>query len=141
MPTMTDTVDMLATVPLFSGCSKKELTAIARSAKEVKQPEGTVLAREGDRGLGFFLIVDGTARVTIKGRARKTLGPGDFFGEIALLDEGPRSATVTAETPVTLLGLTAWVFKGLVEQNPGIALKLLKTMASRLRSVSKDVKQ
>ena len=136
-----DTMRMLSEVPLFAGCSKKELQAIASATKEVTHEEGSVLAKEGDRGLGFFLIVDGTAKVTVNGRSRKKLGPGDFFGEIALLDEGPRSATVTAESPIRLLGLPAWTFKRLIEQQPSIALKMLQTMASRLRASSKDVRQ
>ena len=72
--------------------------------------------------------------VTVNGRARRKMGPGDFFGEISLLDNGPRSATVTAQTPIQLLGLTQWNFKRLVESNPGIATKMLKTMAGRLRA-------
>lgn len=136
-----ETIRMLSEVPLFAGCSKKELQAIATATKEVTHEEGSVLAKEGDRGLGFFLIVDGTAKVSVNGRSRKKLGPGDFFGEIALLDEGPRSATVTAESPIRLLGLPAWTFKSLIEQQPSIALKMLQTMASRLRASSKDVRQ
>ena len=132
----TDEIKLLSGVPLFEGCSKKELEAIARAAKEVTHPEGDVLAREGDSGVGFFLIKDGTAKVSVGGRARSRMGPGDFFGEISLLDGGPRSATVSAETDMKLLGLTAWVFKGLIEQNPQIALKMLRVMASRLREAS-----
>jgi CRP/FNR family transcriptional regulator, cyclic AMP receptor protein len=134
-----DAANLLSGVPLFSELSKKELSALARATKEVKHGEGDFLAREGDTGVGFFLIVDGTAKVLVGGRTRRRLGPGDYFGEIALLDERPRTATVVAETPVTMLGLTAWVFKGLVEQNPSIATKLLRTMADRLRSSSSDV--
>lgn len=131
-----DAVRLLSEVPLFSELSKRELASIARAAKEVNHREGAVLAREGDSGLGFFLIKDGTAKVTVGGRPRGKLGPGDFFGEISLLDQGPRSATVTAETPISMIGLTQWVFKRLVEQNPSIAMKMLKVMASRLRAPS-----
>jgi CRP/FNR family transcriptional regulator, cyclic AMP receptor protein len=132
-----DEIKLLSGVPLFESCSKKELAAIARVAKEVTHTEGAVLAREGDEGLGFFLIKEGAAKVTVGGRARNRLGPGDFYGEISLLDGGPRSATVTAESDVKLLGLTAWVFKGLIEQHPQIALKMLRVMASRLRGASR----
>jgi CRP/FNR family transcriptional regulator, cyclic AMP receptor protein len=132
-------VDLLAQVPLFSGCTKKELQAIAGATKEIDHKEGATLAKEGDRGIGFFLIVEGTARVVVGGRTRRRLGPGDFFGEIALLDEGPRSADVVAETPVRLIGLTAWAFRQLVAQNPSIAQKLLRVMAERLRGTIKDV--
>lgn len=129
----------LSRVALFSGCSRRELEAIARAAKEITHTDGKVLAREGDRGIGFFLITDGTAKVTVGGKARAKLGPGDFFGEIALLDQGPRSATVTATSRVKLLGLTAWVFRGLVQEHPTIALKMLEVVASRLRTASKDL--
>jgi CRP/FNR family cyclic AMP-dependent transcriptional regulator len=131
--TKTDVVKMLSEVPLFSELSKKELESLARSAKEVNHKQGAVLAKEGDSGLGFFLIADGTASVSVRGRPRAKMGPGDFFGEISLLDQGPRSATVVAETPVRLIGITQWVFKRLVEQNPALAWKLLRVMATRLR--------
>jgi CRP/FNR family transcriptional regulator, cyclic AMP receptor protein len=136
-----DPVKMLAGVPLFEGLSKQDLTKIAKSAKEVTHRQGAVLAREGQSGLGFFLITDGTAGVKVGGRTAARLGSGDFFGEISLLDGGPRTATVTAETEVTTLGLTPWVFKRLVDSNPSIASKLLKVMAERLRASSKDPRQ
>lgn len=131
--------EQLAGVPIFAGCTGRELRLIARAAKEVSHPEGTVLAREGDRGVGFFLITEGTALVTVGGRTRARLAPGDFFGEISLLDGGPRSATVTATSPVRLLGLTAWVFRSLVEQHPAIALKMLEVVAGRLRRASREI--
>lgn len=133
-----EVAEKLGQVSLFSGCSRRELEAIARAAKEVSHPEGKVIAREGDRGVGFFLITDGTAKVSVGGRSRASLGPGQFFGEIALLDQGVRSATVTATSEVKLLGITAWVFRGLVEDHPSIALKMLEIVAGRLRSVSND---
>jgi CRP/FNR family cyclic AMP-dependent transcriptional regulator len=135
----TDQVKLLAEVPIFEGLSKKELQAIAQSTKEVSHREGAVLAREGDTGVGFFLITDGTAKVSVGGRPRSRMGPGDFFGEISLIDQGPRTATVTAETPITTLGITAWVFKRLIEQNPSIASKMLKVMAQRLRQSSREL--
>lgn len=134
-----DRMKLLSQVPIFEGLSKKELDAIAQAAKEVTHREGAVLAREGDSGVGFFLITDGTARVSVGSRARGKMGPGDFFGEISLLDQGPRTATVTAETPITTMGITAWVFKRLVEQNPSIAAKMLKVMAQRLRQSSQEL--
>jgi CRP/FNR family transcriptional regulator, cyclic AMP receptor protein len=130
---------MLSAVPLFSSLSKKELNALARSAKQVHHPAGAVLAKEGDRGLGFFLITDGVAKVLVKGRARRKLYSGDWFGEISLIDEGPRTATVVADTPVEMLGITSWVFKRLVEQNPLVAVKMLKVMAARLRTASTEL--
>jgi CRP-like cAMP-binding protein len=129
---------MLSAVPLFAGLSRRELASLADSAKEVRHRAGTVLAREGEVGLGFFLIAEGTAMVTVNGRPRRRLGPGDWFGEISLLDQGPRTATVTAETPITLLGITSWVFRRLVQDNPGVAMKMLRVMASRLRAASRE---
>jgi CRP/FNR family transcriptional regulator, cyclic AMP receptor protein len=132
-------VGLLARVPLFSECTKKELQAIADVAKEIVQKEGAVMAREGDRGVGFFLITDGTAKVVIGGKTRRRLRTGDFFGEISLIDGGPRSADVVAETPVSMLGITAWAFRQIIAKNPSIAQKLLRVMAERLRNCTKDV--
>ncbi|MBI4260608.1 MAG: cyclic nucleotide-binding domain-containing protein [Actinobacteria bacterium] len=131
-------MEQLSRVPLFSGCSKRELRAIASAAKEVNHPAGKVLAREGDKGIGFFLIMDGRASVTIEGRKRTTLRAGDFFGEISLLDQGPRTATVTAETPVRMMGITAWVFRSLIQDHPSIAVKMLEEVARRLRKADLD---
>ena len=129
-------VEWLRQVPLFSACSKRELRAIAGVVKEVDHPKGTVIAREGNPGVGLFVIVDGEAVVTIGGRRMAVLRRGDYFGEIALLDGGPRSATVTARSDVRLLGLTEWVFRGLLQEHPSIAVKTLESMAGRLRSAT-----
>ncbi len=133
-----DASSRLASVPIFAGCSKRELQIIARAAKEVSHKAGTVIAREGERGIGLFLILEGECAVTIGGKQKAKLGPGDFFGEVALLDGGPRTATVTATTPVRLLGITGWVFRGLLMEHPSIALKTLESVAGRLRAVSKE---
>ena len=135
--TKAEITELLTRVPLFSGCSQREIAAIARAAKEVNRREGAVLARTGEPGVGFFLLVDGKADVLVNGRKRGTLGPGDFFGEISLLDGGPRSADVVAATDVVMLGLTAWVFRGVLEQYPSISQKMLVTLASRLRNATK----
>jgi CRP-like cAMP-binding protein len=132
-----DVVAQLGRVPLFSDCSKRDLELIARVVKDVSHPAGTVIAREGEPGVGLFVIVSGTAEVTIGGKKKTTLGPGDFFGEIALLDGGPRTATVTAISDLELLGLTEWVFRGLMQEHPSIALKTLQQMAGRLRNATK----
>jgi CRP/FNR family cyclic AMP-dependent transcriptional regulator len=124
-------------VPLFSDCSKRDLELISRVAKDVSHKVGTVIAREGEPGVGLFIIIDGKADVSIGGSRKTTLGPGDFFGEIALLDGGPRTATVTAVTDLKLLGLTEWVFRGLMMEHPAIALKTLQQMAMRLRNATK----
>jgi CRP-like cAMP-binding protein len=133
-----DASSQLAKVPIFSECTKRELTIIGRAAKEVSHAEGTVIAREGERGVGLFLILEGQCKVTIGGKTKAKLGPGDFFGEVALLDGGPRTATVTALTPVRLVGITGWVFRGLLMEHPNIALKTLEAVAGRLRAVSKE---
>jgi CRP/FNR family cyclic AMP-dependent transcriptional regulator len=133
-----DIAARLAAVPMFSGCSRKELGVIARAAKEVAHRAGTVIAREGDRGIGLFLILDGECSVSIGGKERGRLSAGQFFGEIALLDGGPRTATVTAVTDVRLLGLTEWVFRGLLAEHPSIALKTLESVAGRLRAVATE---
>jgi CRP/FNR family transcriptional regulator, cyclic AMP receptor protein len=135
--TTKETVTRLANVPLFSDCSQRDLQTIARVVREIPHTAGTVIAQEGDPGVGLFVILDGTADVSIGGRKKASLGPGDFFGEIALLDGGPRTATVTAKTDVKLLGLTEWVFRGLMTEHPSIALKTLQQMAGRLRSATK----
>jgi CRP/FNR family transcriptional regulator, cyclic AMP receptor protein len=96
------------------------------------------VAREGERGIGLFLIDEGECRVSIGGKTKARLGPGDFFGEVALLDGGPRTATVTAATDVKLVGITGWVFRGLLMEHPTIALKTLEAVAGRLRTVSKE---
>lgn len=137
MATMKDVVEGLAAVPLFSGCSKRELQTISRAVKPIEHEAGTVIAREGEPGIGLFVIADGQAEVTIGGKKKATLGPHDFFGEIALLDGGPRTATVTAKTDIKLLGLTEWVFRGLMQEHPSIAIKTLEAMAGRLRSATK----
>lgn len=136
MASKSEVQKLLSEVSLFSGCTKKELAEISSAGKWIEHDAGDVIAREGQRGLGFFLIADGTAEVTIGGSPRATLKRGDFFGEISLLDEGPRSATVTATTLVTLFGLTAWAFKDLIERHPSIALTMLETVAARVRSAS-----
>jgi CRP/FNR family cyclic AMP-dependent transcriptional regulator len=132
-----EVVSQLAKVPLFSDCSQRDLQTISRAVKDVDFSNGTVIAREGDPGIGLFVIVHGTADVTIGGKKKAALTPGDFFGEIALLDGGPRTATVTATSDVQLLGLTEWVFRGLMQEYPSIALKTLQQMAGRLRKATK----
>jgi CRP/FNR family cyclic AMP-dependent transcriptional regulator len=135
--TKAEITELLSRVPLFSGCSQREVAAIANGTKEVRRKAEAVLARTGEAGVGFFLLVDGTASVLVNGRKRATLKPGDFFGEISLLDGGPRSADVVADTDVTMLGLTAWVFRGVLEQYPSIAQKMLVALAGRLRGATK----
>jgi CRP-like cAMP-binding protein len=125
--------EILAGVLLFSGCDRKELSHIASLATEVDVPAGKVLAQEGQPGREFYVILEGKAGVAIGGRDVAILGPGDFFGEMALLDQGPRVATVTAETPMEVAVLDPREFSTLVEEHPGVARKILKVLAKRLR--------
>ncbi|HEY7136199.1 MAG TPA: cyclic nucleotide-binding domain-containing protein [Acidimicrobiia bacterium] len=126
-------LDHLRDVSLFSALSRKELSLVARRAEDVKVAAGKVLVNEGAPGSEFFVIVDGTARVTRKGRKVATLGPGAAFGELALLDRAPRNATVVAETPMELVVLGQREFAGILDEVPGFARKLLAGLAHRLR--------
>jgi CRP-like cAMP-binding protein len=126
-------LDHLRDVSLFSALSRKELSLVARRAEDVKVSAGKVLVNEGAPGSEFFVIVDGNARVTRKGRKVATLGPGAAFGELALLDRAPRNATVVAETPMELVVLGQREFAGILDEVPGFARKLLAGLAHRLR--------
>jgi CRP/FNR family transcriptional regulator, cyclic AMP receptor protein len=126
-------VDVLRGVPLFSELGDRELERLAGHFKERTFPEGSNVTMEGGTGTGFFVVVDGNATVSVSGEQRGTLGPGDSFGEIALVDEGTRSATITAATDLRCYGLTAWEFRPFVEEHPQVAWPLLKQMAKRLR--------
>jgi CRP-like cAMP-binding protein len=132
-----DPVVLLAKVSLFDGLSRKELQTIQRSAKEVNFPAGRTIVSEGATGIGFHMIVTGKAKVTLKGRTRATLGAGDYFGEMSLIDRGPRSATVTAATDVQTLSLASWSFLSILDKNPTISRKLLTELCRRLRIAEK----
>jgi CRP-like cAMP-binding protein len=123
----------LAQVPLFSALSKKELQLVARRAEDVKVDSGRILVSEGSTGSEFFVIIGGTATVSRHGRKVASLGAGDAFGELALLDKAPRNATVTAQTEMELVVLGQREFGGLIDEVPGFARKLLAGMARRLR--------
>jgi CRP-like cAMP-binding protein len=125
--------ETLKKVPLFSGLENRDLDRIADSFKERKYQAGDTIAGEGQGGAGFFIIEEGTARVTIQGEDRSTLGPGDYFGEIALIDEGARTATVTADTDMTCYAMTFWEFRPIVETDARIAWKLVQALAHKLR--------
>ena len=126
--------ETIASVPLFAGLERGDLEYIANSFKERRFPAGATVAAEGQSGAGFFIITAGTANVTVGGDERGKLGPGDYFGEIALIDEGARSATITSETDMTCYGLTPWEFRPIVESNSHIAWKLLQALAKKLRA-------
>ena len=127
-------IDLLKNVPLFAGCSKSELQRIASLADELDLGDGATLIREGERGREFIVVASGTVRVTRSGKELRELGAGDFIGEIALVADVPRTATVTATSPVRLLVVTDRAFRGLLEQMPSIAKKVLQSLGERLHA-------
>jgi CRP/FNR family transcriptional regulator, cyclic AMP receptor protein len=126
-------VDALARAPLFRQLSKHELGELAKATEDLEVEEGKVLTREGDLGREFFVIVDGEVSVTKEGKEIRRLGPGDFFGEIALVYDNPRrTATVTATTPLRFFVLTRQSFRSLLEHQPGIEEKVMNALEERL---------
>lgn len=124
--------------PLFEGLSRKQLMHLARLSDDLDVPAGAVLCTEGSRGKEFFVIVEGEAEVTRGGRRVATVGPGDFFGEIALLERVSRTATVTAATPLRFFVISANAFKAVLDTDPTIEYKLLRALARRVLSTSAD---
>jgi CRP-like cAMP-binding protein len=125
-------VEMIRRVPLFSECGKRDLGSIASIADEVHWPEGLVIARQGDRGREFFVIVEGSADVAVDGKKVATLGAGDFFGEMALVTEQRRSATVTAASSMRALVIVDRALARLLREEPGVQAKILAAVATRL---------
>ena len=126
--------DVIQQVPLFADLTRKQVEEVARLFKHRRFRAGETVIREGSGGAAFFLIESGEAAVSVRGEERAKLGPGDAFGELAMIDEGARSATITASSEVDCWGLTFWDFQPLVEANGPIGWKLLQTLAKRLRS-------
>jgi CRP/FNR family cyclic AMP-dependent transcriptional regulator len=129
-----EAADLLKRVPIFSDLDRKELERIAASMKQRTFQAGDNVTTEGTGGVGFFVIEDGEAKVTIGGEERRRLGPGDYFGEVALLNESARTATIVAETDLRCYGLTSWEFRPLVETHGSIAWKLLRAMSKTYQS-------
>jgi CRP/FNR family cyclic AMP-dependent transcriptional regulator len=125
-------IELIKRVPLFAECSKRELAEVAALADEIDLPEGRDLIREGERGREFFVLLEGSADVQVKGRRRSAMNAGDFFGEIALVSDTPRTATVKTTAPVRALVITDRAFRQLLERSPGIQLKVLQALAKRL---------
>ncbi len=125
-------IDLLRGVPLFSECSQKELGQIAGLADELYQPSGTTLITEGTKGREFFVLVDGSVDVLVGGGLFCSMGSGEFFGEIALLTDTPRTATVVATTPVRVLVVTGQSFQRLCSETPSMQAKVLEALARRL---------
>jgi len=133
-------VDALERVPLFAGLESADIEKIARLFKERRFPQGETIVREGSGGAAFFLIESGEAIVSVGGVERTTLRSGDYFGEIALIDEGTRSATITATTDLVCFGLTHWDFGPLVRENGQIGWQLLQSMAQKLRAAEQGAR-
>lgn len=125
--------DTLKKVPLFADLDNRELEQIASSMRERRYSAGDVVTKEGAGGAGFFVVEDGEAEVSVGGDVRASIGPGDYFGEIALINESPRTATLTAKTDMVCYGMTPWDFRPLVESNSAIAWKLLTAMAEKMK--------
>jgi CRP/FNR family cyclic AMP-dependent transcriptional regulator len=125
--------EMLKKVPLFAGLDGRELGQISSSMRERRFSAGDTVTQEGAGGAGFFVIESGSAEVSVDGTPRRTIGPGDYFGEIALLTGSDRTATITATSDMLCFGMTPWDFRPLVESNSEIAWKLLTAMAEKLR--------
>ena len=125
-------VALISRVPLFAKCSKRDLQQIASVADEVELPEGKELTREGDRGREFFVLLDGAAEVRQRGRKVRTLGKGDFLGEIALVSKTPRTATVTTTQPTRALVITDQAFGSLLRNSPQIQSGIVEALAERL---------
>ena len=125
-------VELIKKVPLFAGGSKSELEQIAQIADEIDLREGKEMTQQGSRGREFFVLLEGEADVTKDGRSINKLGPGDFFGEIALVSDTPRTATVTATSPVRALVITDRAFKQLLDHSPEIAVGVLTALAERV---------
>jgi CRP-like cAMP-binding protein len=134
MPKRGAPVEALQRVPLFADLTKREVQQIARLFKERRFSKGETVVKEGSGGAAFFVIESGEATVFIGGKEHTTLKPGDYFGEIALIDEGTRMATITASSDIVSYGLTYWDFRPLVEANGVIGWKLLQRMAKMLRA-------
>ena len=130
-------INLIKGVPLFAEASKAQLAEIASIADEVDLPAGKTLITEGDSGREFFILIDGTADVTQGGKKiGKVMGPGDFFGEIALVSKAPRTATITTTSPVRALVVTDRAFRQLLEKSPEIAVGVLTALAERLAPTS-----
>ena len=137
--TQDEKMKRLEEVSLLEGCSQRQLRSVARIAEVIEVPAGTVLARAGQSGDQFFLILDGSARVDVSPRKRAKLKPGDYFGEMSLLDGGPRSATVTADTPLRLLVIQRRDFATLLREAPDLTQSLLATLSKRVRQAEQAV--
>ncbi|MBI2763725.1 MAG: cyclic nucleotide-binding domain-containing protein [Chloroflexi bacterium] len=128
--------DLLRACPLFRGVGAEGIAALGAVATEVSFPAGHVIARQGEIGTGFFVVVEGMVRVVIDGMVVAHLGPGDFFGELSVLDGRPRNAQVAADVPTTCMAIATWDFEATLLANPAVTLAILRGVATRLREAT-----
>ena len=128
--------EALGRCPFFQGLSRNELIALAKLTEDLEVDEGKVLTREGESGSEFFVIIDGEVGVMKEGQEIRTMGPGDFFGEIALLEDRPRTATVTAKTPLRFFVLTRQAFRSMLAHQPELERKVLSALEERVGATS-----
>ncbi len=133
-------MELLSACPLFRGIGPDGVTALAGRATEVDFPAGHVIARQGEIGTGFFVVVAGSVRVVRNGAVLAHLGPGEFFGELSVLDGQPRNAMVAAETATTCLALASWDFEAVLLANPSLTLTILRGLATRLREATEAIR-
>jgi CRP-like cAMP-binding protein len=133
MPEPAATLAYLKKVPIFGALPSRELEFVARSVKERVYEPGAMIVKQGEPGIGFFLIADGRVEVSHDGRKIREMGPGEFFGEMALMEERIRTATVTAKDRVRCLQLVRWDFRALLKENPDLAVKMLEVVVQRIR--------
>ncbi len=132
-------VEMLAKTPIWSGLSDKDLKSIVKASKERKYETGETIVQKGEGGVGFYLVLEGSVEIKSDGTTLAKLGPGQFFGEMSVIDNQPRSADVVALEPSKCLILSAWSFNALISDNPRMALKMLQEFVRRLRSTNKSL--
>jgi CRP-like cAMP-binding protein len=128
--------ELLARAPLLDGVDPEGIDMIAQRVVEVEFPQGAVIARQGDVGTGFFMVASGSVRVIRDGETIATIGPGDFFGELSVLDGQPRVAQVVADEPTVCLALATWDFEAVVREEPAVALAIMRGLAGRLRRLT-----
>jgi len=131
-------LELLSRIPIFASCNRRELTRLGELAEEVTVPDGKVLMRQGEVGGDLMIVALGAVRIERDGRVLATLGRGDFFGEIALIDRAPRTATATAEGQTTLLVVGHREFHALMEEFPGFAADVMRALAKRVRKLDPD---
>lgn len=134
-------LELIGKVSLFSGQSQKQLKHIGKSGTERRFAAGDVIVKEGETGVGFYLILEGSVEVRKRKKVVATMSAGNFFGEMGLIDDQPRSADVVAVVPTVTFGLTPWTFAGIVTGNSDIAIKMMKIIVDRLRSTNRALSE